>query len=267
MPIIYALVARGTCVLAEYTATSGNFATITRRLLEKIPEDAERMSYVYDRHVFHYMVHSRLVFLCMSDEQFGTRIPFVFLEDVKNRWFSTYANQGASALAYGMNEDFSVVLNRQMVPDPAHRPPALAALAACVRRLSHARTHARAWPSRRERRPQEQHSSEAAQDADSISRVRGEIDQVRSVMVQNIEKVLERGEKIELLVDKTENLNAQAFRFKKQSTSLRHAMWWRNFKLTLALSFVGLLIALLIAMSACGMDFHKCRRHPDPAPP
>ena len=34
--IIYALVARGTCVLAEFTTTSGNFTTVTRRILEKL---------------------------------------------------------------------------------------------------------------------------------------------------------------------------------------------------------------------------------------
>jgi hypothetical protein len=44
MPIIYALVARGTNVLAEHTTTSGNFTTITRKLLEKIPSDAQKMS-------------------------------------------------------------------------------------------------------------------------------------------------------------------------------------------------------------------------------
>jgi hypothetical protein len=33
--------------------------------------------------------------------------------------------------------------------------------------------------------------------------------------------VLERGERIELLVDKTDNLNQQAFAFKKRSTQLK----------------------------------------------
>ncbi len=36
-----------------------------------------------------------------------------------------------------------------------------------------------------------------------------------------IERVLERGERIELLVDKTDNLNQQAFAFKKRSTALK----------------------------------------------
>lgn len=34
-------------------------------------------------------------------------------------------------------------------------------------------------------------------------------------MIENIDKVLERGERLELLVDKTERLNEQAFKFEK----------------------------------------------------
>lgn len=56
--------------------------------------------------------------------------------------------------------------------------------------------------------------------ADRINEVRGEIAAVKDVMVHNIEKVLERGEKMELLVDKTDNLNQQAFQFKKKSTQV-----------------------------------------------
>jgi vesicle-associated membrane protein 7 len=45
--------------------------------------------------------------------------------------------------------------------------------------------------------------------------------------------VIERGERIELLVNKTESMQQQAFKFKTNSKSLAHAMWWKNFKLTL----------------------------------
>ena len=38
-----------------------------------------------------------------------------------------------------------------------------------------------------------------------------QVDEVKNIMVDNIEKVLERGEKIELLVDKTDNLRFQVF--------------------------------------------------------
>eukprot|EP01034_Spumella_vulgaris_P032358 gene32358-39948_t len=52
--------------------------------------------------------------------------------------------------------------------------------------------------------------------ADNISRVQAQIDTVKDVMIENIDRVLERGEKIELLVDKTDRLNQQAYKFEKQ---------------------------------------------------
>ncbi|GFH15499.1 uncharacterized protein HaLaN_11737, partial [Haematococcus lacustris] len=42
--------------------------------------------------------------------------------------------------------------------------------------------------------------------ADTITRVKGELLEVKNIMIENIEKVLERGEKLDLLVDKTDNL-------------------------------------------------------------
>jgi len=82
---------------------------------------------------------------------------------------------------------------------------------------------------------------------------------VKSVMVHNIEKVLERGERIELLVDRTENLNQTAFKFKKQSTQLKRAMWWKNVKIMVILAFVVLVIIYFIVALACGgLAFQSC---------
>ncbi len=53
--------------------------------------------------------------MCMTDEDFGRRIPFAFLEDVKSRFFAAYGTKGRSAMAYAMNEEFSRVLAKQMV--------------------------------------------------------------------------------------------------------------------------------------------------------
>lgn len=55
--------------------------------------------------------------------------------------------------------------------------------------------------------------------------------QVRNVMIENIDKVLERGDRLELLVDKTANIQNKAFRFRKQTRQFRNSMWWRNCKL------------------------------------
>lgn len=57
--------------------------------------------------------------------------------------------------------------------------------ALCHRRLTHARARA--------------HASERAQ-----------VDEVKNIMSENIEKVLNRGEKLDMLVDKTDNLMFEA---------------------------------------------------------
>lgn len=54
----------------------------------------------------------------------------------------------------------------------------------------------------------EQHPEEISK----IASVQKKVDEVKNIMVENIERVLERGEKIELLVDKTDNLRFQACR-------------------------------------------------------
>ncbi|KAJ8427222.1 hypothetical protein Cgig2_028746 [Carnegiea gigantea] len=70
--------------------------------------------------------------------------------------------------------------------------------------------------------------------ADRITRLRGEMNQVRNVMIQNIDKVLDRGDRLELLVDKTAKLQGNTSRFRKQALYFRRTMWWRNANLMLS---------------------------------
>ena len=66
MTIVYALIARGKAVLAEFTATAGNFPTVTRVLLNRIPTEATRMSYVSPTRSFRPLIY--LYMLCTSNE-------------------------------------------------------------------------------------------------------------------------------------------------------------------------------------------------------
>ena len=50
MAILYALVARGATVLAEYADTHGNVSNVAHRILDHIPHAESRMSYIYDRY-------------------------------------------------------------------------------------------------------------------------------------------------------------------------------------------------------------------------
>ena len=52
-------------------------------------------------------------------------------------------------------------------------------------------------------------------DPDKVERVRDEVARVKDIMVTNIEALLERGERLDLLVDKTEQLSSNAVSFKQ----------------------------------------------------
>ena len=54
--LIYAFVARGTVVLAEYTEFTGNFTTIAAQCLQKLPASNNKFTYNCDGHTFNYLV-------------------------------------------------------------------------------------------------------------------------------------------------------------------------------------------------------------------
>ena len=79
-----------------------------------------------------------------------------------------------------------------------------------------------------------------------------QVDEVKDIMTQNIDKVLERGEKIEILVDKTEELSSTADSFQKSSKKLKTQMWWRDKKWTIVIVLVILVVIGIIVLAILG---------------
>jgi vesicle-associated membrane protein 7 len=218
MTILYSLISRGTVVLVEYTGTSGNFPTITRVLLGKITLEDGRMSYIYDQYVFHYIIENNIIYLCLCDDSNKRRLPFNFLDDIKDRFLNKFGNQAQQAIAYSFTQQFSPILRERM--EYFNGPG-----------------------------------------GDSFSAVNNKIEDVKNVMVRNIELVLERGEKLEILVDKAEALSTEAFKFESQSKRLKYAMWWRRIKLYVMIFVVLaviIIIIIIIAAVICKGNFKTC---------
>ena len=66
---------------------------------------------------------------------------------------------------------------------------------------------------------------------------------MKDIMVQNVEQILSRGERIELLVDKTDNMASQATAFRRGARTVRRQMWWKN-KRVLALGILVVLVRI-----------------------
>jgi len=91
-----------------------------------------------------------------------------------------------------------------------------------------------------------------SRDDDTLSRVEGQLDELKNIMVQNIDNIACRGERLELLVNKAENLNATSVSFQKTSTSVARAMYWRNIRFYVGAVLVLLLVVYIIVSLSCG---------------
>ncbi|KAG6417375.1 hypothetical protein SASPL_119529 [Salvia splendens] len=215
--LIYSFVAKGTVVLAEHTPYSGNFSTIAVQCLQKLPSNSSKYTYSCDGHTFNFLLDSGFVFLVVADESMGRSIPFVFLErvkdDFKQRYGASFKSDDPHPLEDDEDEDdllfedrFSIAYNLDREFGPKLKE-----------HMQYCMNH-----------PEEMNK---------LSKVKAQITEVKGIMMDNIEKpealgsheeisnaagfnllsgtsdliksVLDRGEKIELLVDKTDNLQFQ----------------------------------------------------------
>ncbi|XP_004249955.1 vesicle-associated membrane protein 727 [Solanum lycopersicum] len=231
--LIYSFVARGTVVLAEHTPYSGNFSTIAVQCLQKLPSNSSKYTYSCDGHTFNFLLDSGFVFLVVADEPTGRSVPFVFLErvkdDFKKRYGSSIKNDGdPHPLADGDEEDddlfgdrFSIAYNL----DREFGPKLKEHMEYCMN-----------------------HPDEMSK----LSKLKAQITEVKGIMMDNIEKVLDRGEKIELLVDKTENLQFQADSFQRQGRQLRRKMWFQNLQMKLMVGGAIVIFIIIVWLFACG---------------
>ena len=94
---------------------------------------------------------------------------------------------------------------------------------------------------------------------DSLANAKKEIDSVKDIMTENIERVLERGERIDLLVDKTDRLGGSARDFRVRSRGLRRQMWWKNVRIMVLLAVVVVFLLYLFVGIGCGLPgWSKC---------
>jgi len=87
------------------------------------------------------------------------------------------------------------------------------------------------------------HTYNTSPPTDELARAQSELTQAKDIMVQNVEQILSRGERIELLVDKTDVMAGQATAFRRGARSIRRQMWWRNKKM------VG--FSVIVALVSC----------------
>lgn len=93
----------------------------------------------------------------------------------------------------------------------------------------------------------------AAPPKDKVQVLRDQVDGVKKVMTDNVDRILARGERLDDLMDKTHDLQDGAQHFKQTSQKVARSYWWKNVKLVVVIVVVVLVIVLIIVLLATGV--------------
>lgn len=226
-PLLYSLIARGTTVLARQAACAGNFSEVTEQILSKIPPENAKLTYSHGSYLFHYICENRIIYMCITDDNYERSKAFAFLTEIKKRFTVQYGERVYTALPYAMNSDFSSTLTAQMryfseLPSPSH-------------------------------------AVGTSGNVNKVTEVQGQVDELKGIMVKNIDQITARGERLELLINRTEDLQANAITFKRTSRNLERSMCMKNAKIGIIIAIVVVVILYFIISASCGgLDWRKC---------
>ncbi|PNH06023.1 hypothetical protein TSOC_007676 [Tetrabaena socialis] len=214
MPLIYSSVSQGTTTVSEYAAFSGNFSAVAKDYLVQAGKNEGKFTFNVDGHTFNFLNRAGFTYLVVADEAYGRAIPSAFLDKIASEFTMKYADKAQGAKEGAFNTSFGKQLKQLM-------------------------EHATQFP------------EEYSKVASVQKKASKDVDEVKGIMTENIEKVLARGEKLELLTDKTENLMNEADRFQRTGRTLRRKMWWQNCKMKIVVAMAVLLLAVVIFLLVC----------------
>jgi vesicle-associated membrane protein 7 len=224
--------------LTEHTSpgtSSSQASSLASVILPKISHSTpQKLTYTHDRLFVHYIADSpsstsgsdestssnaAITYLVVAQSELGRRIPFAFLLELKKKFLSQYSPDATEYRSL-----------------PAYGTAAFnSTLKSMLQQYN------------------------IAPPNDSLASARKEIDNVKDIMTENIERVLERGERIDLLVDKTDRLGGSARDFRVRSRGLRRQMWWKNVRIMVLLIVVVIFLMYLFVGIGCGLPgWSKC---------
>ncbi|XP_020573920.1 vesicle-associated membrane protein 721-like [Phalaenopsis equestris] len=209
--LIYSFVARGTMILAEYTEFKGNFMEIASQCLQRLPASNDKFTYSCDGHTFNYLAENGYIYCIVAVESAGRQIPIAFLERIKEDFTNRYGG-GRAATALVHS------LDREFG--------------------SKLKEHM-------------QYCMDHPEEINRLAKVQAQVSEVKGVMMENIEKVIDRQEKIDVLAGKTENLRYQAEGFRQGGNQLRRKMWLKNMKIKLIVLAIIVALIIIIVLSVC----------------
>jgi len=229
MSVVFCVVARGAETLCEAVNperkgdASREARDCAHHILTKMEgRTVDQAKYTFESLGLHFNLKSagHITFLCVTNEAFGRRLPFVFLNEITHLFFSKFTQ--LSMLPEDPDRSQQISLENFASFHPV--------LEAKCRSYSN------------------------SAEFDKLKQIRQGLDDVKEVMVENIDKVLQRAEAIESLVDKSDQLHVSSDSFKRSSKRLKQKTCMADLR-TKFLCGTFVVVALYLFLAAiCGFQ-------------
>ncbi|KAB0790916.1 hypothetical protein PPYR_02716 [Photinus pyralis] len=85
-----------------------------------------------------------------------------------------------------------------------------------------------------------------------LEQTQDQVNEVVGIMRVNVEKVLERDQKLSELDSRADALQEGGKRFEQQAQRLHKKYWWKNMKMMIILGVIGVAILIIIIVSLTG---------------
>jgi len=85
-----------------------------------------------------------------------------------------------------------------------------------------------------------------------LEQTQQQVNEVVGIMRVNVEKVLERDQKLSELDSRADALQEGGKRFEQQAQKLKRKYWWKNLKMMIIIGVIGLILLIIIILSVTG---------------
>ncbi|XP_059615820.1 synaptobrevin-1 isoform X2 [Phlebotomus argentipes] len=82
-----------------------------------------------------------------------------------------------------------------------------------------------------------------------LQQTQAQVDEVVGIMRVNVEKVLERDQKLSELDQRADALQHGASQFEQQAGKLKRKHWWANIKMMIIMGVIGVVLLIIIIVS------------------
>jgi len=245
MPLLYSQISHGTTPLVDvtYPGVQGNFKTVTSALLPRItsPTAESKLSLVYDSYHIHHVNSNGYTYLAITDSSFNRALVFKFLRSIRAAFSSKFnvddnssnnkeepeskqhdsPNMPVASIAPKHYQSFTTTLESLMhqTNDDAELETAVAVESPLHTEMATRNNDHSSFQQPKKFQPPA---------GSKLYDIRSNLDSMQPILIDSIDSVMNRGERLELLVDKAQGLEDGAMKFNRSARHLKQKFFLDN---------------------------------------